>query len=190
MPDKAGRIAAIFMDRDGTVSEEVGYMYHAGLFRPFPWTGEAIQKINASGMKSILITNQSGVERGYFPESRLHEVHEILQQALKQSEARLDAIYYCPHAPEKGCDCRKPRPGMILRAAEDLGIDLDSSFMIGDRYVDVRAADAAGIRSVLVRSGDGVAEFAQYGGSPGPQPNFVADNLLAAVEAILSGLVK
>ncbi|HET9220593.1 MAG TPA: HAD-IIIA family hydrolase, partial [Terriglobia bacterium] len=109
MPDKAGRIAAIFMDRDGTVSEEVGYMYHAGLFRPFPWTGEAIQKINASGMKSILITNQSGVERGYFPESRLHEVHEILQQALKQSEARLDAIYYCPHAPEKGCDCRKPR---------------------------------------------------------------------------------
>ncbi|HET9219881.1 MAG TPA: HAD hydrolase-like protein, partial [Terriglobia bacterium] len=87
-------------------------------------------------------------------------------------------------------DCRKPRPGMILRAAEDLGIDLDSSFMIGDRYVDVRAADAAGIRSVLVRSGDGVAEFAQYGGSPGPQPNFVADNLLAAVEAILSGLVK
>ena len=88
------------MDRDGTVSEEVGYMYHAGLFRLFPWTGEAIRKINESGMKAVLITNQSGVERGYFKESTVHEVHQILQQELKQWEAHLDAIYYCPHVPE------------------------------------------------------------------------------------------
>src|SRR5262247_843354 len=82
---------AIFMDRDGTVSEEVGYMYHAGLYRPFPWTGEAIRKINESGMKSVLVTNQSGVERGYFNESTVHEVHQLLRQRLLQSEAQMDA---------------------------------------------------------------------------------------------------
>ena len=184
------RARAIFMDRDGTVSEEVGYMYHAGLFRVFPWTPEAIQKINQSGMKSVLITNQSGIARGYFPETTVQEVHQVLQQTLKQREAQLDAIYYCPHAPEKDCDCRKPKPGMILRAARELEIDLSESFMIGDRYLDVRAADAAGVRSVLVRTGDGASEVSKYAGLTGPQPSFVADNLLHAVDAILSGQVK
>jgi D-glycero-D-manno-heptose 1,7-bisphosphate phosphatase len=190
MRDKLGRDGAIFMDRDGTVSEEVGYMYHAGLFRVYPWTGEAIRKINDSGMKSILITNQSGVERGYFKESTVHEVHQLLEQELQQWEAHMDAIYYCPHDPESNCDCRKPKPGMLLRAARELEIDLNRSFMIGDRFVDVRAAHAAGIRSVLVCTGDGADEMAKYAGLPGPQPHFVADNLRHAVEAILSGQVK
>jgi D-glycero-D-manno-heptose 1,7-bisphosphate phosphatase len=189
MRDNVGRGRAIFMDRDGTVSEEVGYMYHAGLFRLYSWTGEAIQRINESGTKSVLITNQSGVERGYFKESTVHEVHQILQQELKQWEAHMDAIYYCPHVPETHCDCRKPKPGMILRAARELEIDLSRSFMIGDRYSDVRAAHAAGIRSVLVCSGDGAGEMAKYAGLPVPQPNFVADNLQHAVDAILSGQV-
>jgi len=104
MPDNAQRAGAIFIDRDGTVSEEVGYMYHAGLFRMYPWTGQAIRKINASGMKSVLITNQSGIERGYFKEATVHEVHEVLQHGLKHSEAHLDGIYYCSHALERDCD--------------------------------------------------------------------------------------
>lgn len=187
---KPGPGQAIFMDRDGTVSEEVGYMYHSGLFRLYPWTGEAIRKINESGMKSILITNQSGVGRGYFNESTVHEVHQVLEQGLKLSEAFMDAIYYCPHSPESNCDCRKPKPGMLLRAARDLEIDLRQSFMIGDRYVDVQAAHAAGMRSILVRCGDGEHELAKYSSLPGPQPNFVADNLQRAVDAILSGQVK
>jgi D-glycero-D-manno-heptose 1,7-bisphosphate phosphatase len=190
MPDKPGRAPAIFMDRDGTVSEEVGYMYHAGLYRLYPWTGEAIRRINGSGMKSVVVTNQSGVERGYFKESMVHEVHQILRQELLQSEAQIDAIYYCPHVSETNCDCRKPKPGMILQAARELEIDLGRSFMIGDRYTDVSTAHAAGIRSVLVCSGDGAGEKARYAGLPGPQPHFVADNLLHAVDAILSGLVK
>src|SRR5437762_14310036 len=103
---------AIFMDRDGTVSEEIGYMYHAGLYRPFPWTGEAIRKINEGGFKAVLITNQSGVGRGYFPDAVVHEVHDALRAELARWKARLDAIYYCPHSPEIGCECRKPRPGM------------------------------------------------------------------------------
>jgi D-glycero-D-manno-heptose 1,7-bisphosphate phosphatase len=178
------------MDRDGTVSEEVGYMYHPGLYRPFPWTGEAIKKINDSAIKAILVTNQSGIERGYFKESTVHEVHNILQLELQRWKAHLDAIYFCPHSPEKICDCRKPKPGMLLRAARELDLDLERSFMVGDRYLDVRAAHAAGVRSVLVCSGDGADEMAKYAGHGGPQPDFVADNLLHAVDAILSGQVK
>jgi len=178
------------MDRDGTVSEEAGYMYHAGLFRPFPWTAEAVRKINQSGMKAILTTNQSGIGRGYFAEEIMHQVHQILRTELQQSEARLDAIYFCPHIPEDDCECRKPKPGMLLRAAREFGIDLSRSYMIGDRYVDVRAAHAAGVRSILVRSGDGENEMAKYAGVTGPQPDSIAENLLQAVEAILSGRVE
>jgi D-glycero-D-manno-heptose 1,7-bisphosphate phosphatase len=178
------------MDRDGTVSEEVGYMYHAGLYRPFPWTGEAIKRINESGIKAILVTNQSGIERGYFKEATVHEVHNILQHELQRWNAHLDAIYFCPHSPEKTCDCRKPKPGMLLRAARELDLDLERSFMVGDKYADVRAAHAAGVRSVLVCSGYGAEEMAKYAGLGGPQPHFVADNLLHAVDAIFTGQVK
>lgn len=190
MPEEKRRVGAIFMDRDGTVSEEAGYMYHAGLFRPFPWTGEAIRKINQSGMKAILTTNQSGIGRGYFQEEIVHQVHQVLRVELQQREAMLDAIYYCPHIPEDNCECRKPKPGMLLRAARELEIDLSRSYMIGDRYVDVRAAHAAGVRSILVRSGDGADEVAKYSTLEGPQPHYIADNLLRAVEAVLSGQVE
>jgi D-glycero-D-manno-heptose 1,7-bisphosphate phosphatase len=181
---------AIFMDRDGTVSEEVGYMYHAGLYKPFPWTGEAVRRINESGMKAVLITNQSGVGRGYFTEAAVHEVHGILEQDLARFNARFDAIYFCPHHPDDNCECRKPKPGMLLRASREMNIDLAASYMIGDRYVDVNAAHAAGARSVLVCSGDGRSEFARYSGMPGPQPRAIAQNLLHAVDAILKGQVR
>jgi D-glycero-D-manno-heptose 1,7-bisphosphate phosphatase len=184
------RERGIFMDRDGTVSEEVGYMYHAGLYKPFPWTGEAVRKINDSGYKAVLITNQAGVERGYFPESMVHEVHSVLDEELNRWSARLDGIYYCPHRPETQCDCRKPKPGMILRASREMNIELAESYMIGDRYVDVEAARAAGVKSVLLRSGDGLIEFEKHGKTSAFQPHFIADNLLNAVEAILNGLVK
>ena len=178
---------AIFMDRDGTVSEEIGYMYHTHLYKPFPWTGPAIRKINESGIKAILVTNQSGVERGYFPESQVHEVHDILRIELARHNAKLDAIYYCPHHPETGCDCRKPRPGMLLRAQQELGIDLSQSYMIGDKYLDVDLAYAAGTRSVLVMTGYGREEYEKHKHLP-QQPHFVAQNLLEAIESIMSGV--
>jgi D-glycero-D-manno-heptose 1,7-bisphosphate phosphatase len=178
---------AIFMDRDGTVSEEIGYMYKSTLYKPFPWTGPAIRKINNSGMKAVLVTNQSGVERGYFPETTVHEVHDILRAELARHEAKLDAIYFCPHHPDTGCECRKPRPGMLLRAQKELDIDLVNSYVIGDRYLDVDLAYAAGARSVLVMTGNGRAEFDKYKAVP-QQPHFVAENLLEAVESITSGV--
>ena len=181
---------AIFMDRDGTVSEEVGYMYHAGLYKPFPWTGEAVRRINESGFKAVLITNQAGVGRGYFPESMVHEVHSVLDAELNRWSAHLDGIYFCPHSPETQCDCRKPKPGMILRASREMEIELAESYMIGDRYVDVEAAHGAGVKSVLLRSGDGLIEFEKHGKTSPFQPHFIADNLLHAVDSILNGLVK
>jgi D-glycero-D-manno-heptose 1,7-bisphosphate phosphatase len=174
------------MDRDGTVNEEIGYMYHLEQYKPFPWTGPAIKKINDEGLKAILITNQSGVERGFFPESQVHEVHGLLRAELARHGARLDAVYFCPHHPDTGCECRKPRPGMLFRARDELGIDLSQSFVIGDRYLDVDVAHAAGTRSVLVMTGNGPAEFEKYKHLP-RQPHFLAENLMAAVESILSG---
>ena len=176
---------AIFMDRDGTVSEEVGYMYSRDLFKPFPWAGPAVRKINDSGMKAILITNQSGIERQILPESLVHEVHDALRGELARYDARLDAVYFCPHHPETGCECRKPRPGMLLRAEQELGISLVDSYVIGDRYLDVDAAHAAGAKSVLVMTGHGRAEYKEFKELP-QQPHFVAENLLEAVEIIIS----
>lgn len=178
------------MDRDGTVSEEIGYMYHAGLYKPFPWTGEAVRRINDSGFKAILITNQAGIGRGYFPESTVHEVHGVLDTELARWSAHLDGIYFCPHRPDAQCDCRKPRPGMILRASREMNIELSGSFMIGDRFVDVEAAHGAGVKSVLLRSGDGLNEMEKFGKTSAYQPHFVADNLLHAVDSILNGRVQ
>jgi D-glycero-D-manno-heptose 1,7-bisphosphate phosphatase len=151
--------------------------------------GEAVRRINDSGFKAVLITNQAGVERGFFPESTVHEVHSVLDAELSRWSAHLDAIYYCPHRPETQCDCRKPKPGMILRASREMNIDLGVSYMIGDRYVDVEAAHSAGVKAILLRSGDGLKEMEKFGQTSACQPHFVADNLLRAVEAILGGLV-
>ena len=172
------------MDRDGTVSEELGYMYHAGLYRPFPWTGQAIRKINDSGMKAILVTNQSGIARGYFSEATLNEVHDVLKQELNRWNAHLDAIYYCPHMPDTGCECRKPSPGMLVQAERDLGIDLKNSYVIGDRYLDIRMAHMVGAKAILVLTGDGRTELENRKNEP-IQPDMISETLLAAVTRIL-----
>lgn len=175
---------AIFMDRDGTVSEEVGYMYNAGLFQPFPWTGQAIRKINESGMKAILVTNQSGLGRGYFTEDTLSAVHSVLKAELSRSEAHLDAIYYCPHLPDAGCECRKPSPGMLMKAAREFDINLKESYVIGDRYLDIRMAHSVGAHGILVLTGDGGSELEKRKNEV-VQPDWVSPNLLTAVESIL-----
>src|SRR5215471_17140080 len=157
---------AVFMDRDGTISEEIGYMYHAGLYQPFPWTGPAIRKINESGMKAVLITNQSGIGRGYFSESTVDEVHAVLKAELARHNALLDAIYVCPHHPDAGCDCRKPNPGMLLRAGKDMQIDLNRSYVVGDKYVDIELGHRVGATSILVLTGYGPEEHERHKANP------------------------
>lgn len=154
-------------------------------YQVFEFTGPAVRRINEAGMLAVLITNQSGIERGYFTEATVQAFHDALAMELARWNAHLDGVYFCPHRPETECDCRKPRPGMAERAARDLGIDLAGSFIVGDRYLDVETGYAAGMRTALVRTGHGVEELEAHRDSV-YQPHLVADNLLGAVEAILA----
>ena len=184
---------AIFMDRDGTLSHEVGYVNHVSRFRLYPWAVEAVRLVNRSGFLAVVITNQAGVARGYFPESVIHEVHAALNAFMEAGGARLDGVYYCPHHPSAGeppyrkdCDCRKPKPGLLRQAEADLGADLSRSFVVGDRLGDLELAWAVGASGVLVRSGYGLGELTYHAPSWPRQPDLVADHLLEAVERIVT----
>jgi D-glycero-D-manno-heptose 1,7-bisphosphate phosphatase len=187
------RRRAIFIDRDGTLSEEVGYINHLSRFRLFPFAVEAIRLVNRSPFLAVLVTNQAGVARGYFPESLIHEVHAVVARELDAGGARLDGIYYCPHHPTAGeppyrqeCDCRKPRPGLLHRAADQLGIDLARSYVIGDRLGDLELAWSVGATGVLVRTGYGRGELEYHAPTWPRGPDMVAEHLLEAVVTILS----
>ncbi len=183
---------AVFIDRDGTISEEVGYVNHPSRYRVFPYSAEAIRTLNERGWLAILVTNQAGVARGYFAEEMIGAVHALLTSELERQGARLDAVYYCPHHPTVGempyrfdCDCRKPKPGLIRRAADDFNIELADSWMVGDRYSDTELARNAGVRSAFVLSGYGRGEWEYQRNSWKHTPDLVADNLLEAVRAIV-----
>ncbi len=184
---------AVFIDRDGTISEEVGYINHPSRYRVFPYSAQAIRLLNNADYLAILVTNQAGVARGYFAEEMVGAVHNILTHELEQGGARLDAIYYCPHHPSVGetpyrldCECRKPRPGLIRHAVEEFDIDAARSWMVGDRYSDTEFARNAGVRSAFVLSGYGRGEWEHQRKSWQHEPDIVADDLLAAVKMILA----
>jgi D-glycero-D-manno-heptose 1,7-bisphosphate phosphatase len=183
---------AVFIDRDGTISEEVGYVNHPSRFRVFPFAAEAIRILNDAGWLAIVITNQAGVARGYFAEDVIHKIHDQLTRELEHESARLDAIYYCAHHPSVGdppyrldCDCRKPKPGLIQQAAKDFEIDLAASWMAGDRYSDVELARNAGLRCAFVLSGYGRGEWEYQSDRWGHRPDLVCENLLEAVKSIV-----
>jgi D-glycero-D-manno-heptose 1,7-bisphosphate phosphatase len=183
---------AVFLDRDGTVNEEVGYLSDLKQLNVIPGAGAAIRRLNEAGFKVVLVTNQSGVARGYFPESFVLDTHALLEQKLRNEGARLDGIYYCPHHPTAGnsrytteCDCRKPGTGMIYRAARDLDIDVKKSYVVGDKWSDVELGQRAGAHTILVRSGS--APDGEGNLRPGHlmDPDFVARTITEAVEWIL-----
>jgi D-glycero-D-manno-heptose 1,7-bisphosphate phosphatase len=184
---------AIFLDRDGTLNEEVGYITAPEQFRLFGFAAEAVRMINDAGWLAIVTSNQSGVARGYFTEVFLRQIHGWMSDLLHRQGARIDAFYYCPHHPDFGeppyrrdCDCRKPRPGLIEQAARDFSLDLTACFVVGDRYRDVETGHAAGARGALVMTGYGRAEYEMQRELWPRQPEFVAENLLEAVKWILS----
>jgi len=184
---------AVFMDRDGTISEEVGYVNHPSRYRVFPWSAQAVAELNQAGWLAFLVTNQAGVARGYFSEDVIGQVHAILSDELAEGGAHLDRIYYCAHHPSVGqppfrndCDCRKPKPGLIHRAANEFDIDLANSWMIGDRYSDVQLARNAGVKACFVLSGYGLGEWEYQRSAWETQPDLVAENLLEAVHNIIN----
>lgn len=180
----AGR-PAVFLDRDGTINEEMGYINHVSRFRLFPEAGPAIRRLNETGFKVVVVTNQSGAARGYFPASLVEEVHSQMQTLLAAQGARVDAIYTCLHGPDAGCSCRKPQPGLLLQAAQELNLDLSRSYLVGDRYKDMETAAKAGVQGILVLTGYGLGEYEHFHHANPAPPLHVAPNLLEAAEFII-----
>jgi D-glycero-D-manno-heptose 1,7-bisphosphate phosphatase len=185
LPDANASRPAVFLDRDGTLCEEVGYLNHITRLQIFPFAAAAVRRLNQAGFPVIVVTNQSGASRKIFPESLIAQVHERLSAALASQGARVDAYYYCPHQKSDNCSCRKPLPGLVERAAREHNLNPAGSWLIGDRYVDVELGHVVGARTILVMTGYGRGEYQWRGaGTPHP-PHFVAEDLAAAVDCIL-----
>jgi D-glycero-D-manno-heptose 1,7-bisphosphate phosphatase len=181
---------AVFLDRDGTLIEDVGYLDRLDRIAFFPWTIDAIRALNRAGLIVVVITNQSGIARGFITEAFVADTHRHLSVRLAAGGARIDAYYYCPHHPDgaveayrRRCDCRKPASGMVDEAVRDLGLDPARSFVVGDKWLDVGLARAVGARGILVRTGTGAAEEARP--QPGVSADAIVDNLAGAVSWIL-----
>ena len=181
---------AVILDRDGTLIHEARYLDRLERLQFFPYTIDAVRLLNRAGFAVVVATNQAGVARALMDESFIAEAHREIAARLASGGARVDGWYYCPHHPEgvlpeyrQRCDCRKPKPGMLRRAAEELDLDLARSFGVGDRWHDVEAAAAVGARPILVRTGYGREEEAMSPhGLPAP---VVVENLIEAVSWIL-----
>ncbi len=183
MSSAAGR-PACFLDRDGTVTEERGYASSADEIVLLPGAAAAIRQLNQAGLAAVLVTNQSGIGRGYFDQAALAAQHRRLTELLAAAGARLEGIYYCPHQPAAGCACRKPAAGMLEQAARELGLDLARSWMIGDRLADIECGERGAAGGVLVLTGYGAEALASNPDRLAPER--VCADLPAAVERVIS----
>jgi D-glycero-D-manno-heptose 1,7-bisphosphate phosphatase len=181
---------AVFLDRDGTIIEDVGYLHDPARMKVFPWAAAAIRRLNGAGFAVVVITNQSGVARGLFDEDAIGVIHRTLSKTLAAGEATIDAYYFCPHHPQGliepygiACGCRKPLPGLVQRAAADLGLDLSRSWMVGDRWLDIECGVAAGCRSILVGTSEAVTDATAETATRGADA--ILNNLMEAAEWIL-----
>ena len=180
----------VFLDRDGTLIEEVGYLSHLDRIALYPWSIESVKLLNRAGFKGVVVTNQAGVARGLFDEDFIDEAHRFLDQKFSDGGATIDKFYYCPHHPEASveayrseCDCRKPKAGMLWKAAQELQLELSHSFVIGDRLSDLRLGQAVGARSLLVRTGYGETTAREL--TDDVEVAYTAPELMTAVAWIL-----
>jgi len=187
---------AVFIDRDGCLTEEVGYVNHPSRIRLLPRAAEAVGRLNRAGIPAVVATNQAGIAKGYFSEETLRHVNAEMMRQLALSQAKLDGLYVCVHHPRDGeppyraqCDCRKPRPGLLIRAAAELGLDLGASVMVGDKLSDVAAGQRAGAAGVLVLSGYGRGEWEYRAAESEIKPDHVAADLFEAVDWVLERAV-
>ena len=182
---------AVFLDRDGVINEEVEYLSHPDQVRLIPGVAEAVRLLNTAGVFVIVVTNQAGVARGYFSEERVDQIHRALSALLAQEGAHVDGFYYCPHHPTAGlgiyrveCDCRKPRPGLLLQAARDFALDLPCCYAVGDKVSDLAAGRAAGCHTILVQTGYGAQVWQTW--AEDFHPDYIARDLGDAVAWLLS----
>jgi D-glycero-D-manno-heptose 1,7-bisphosphate phosphatase len=173
----------VIVDRDGVINEDSSeYIKSVAEWRPIPGSLEAIALLSHAGWRVAVVTNQSGVARGLFDEGTLAAIHRHMQERVRAAGGELAGIYYCPHLPNAGCECRKPRPGMFRALERDLGVSVVGTPYIGDRLADVEAAEAVGARPILVRTGTGTATEALLG----PRRVPVFDDLAAAARSLLA----
>ena len=182
----------VFLDRDGTINEEVDFLRTPEEVRLIPGAGAAIRLLNEQHLVTCVISNQSGVARGFLTEADLLPIHQRLERELERDHARLDQIYYCPHHPTEGqppydiaCDCRKPKTGMLRKGAEEFGLDLKRSFVVGDRIVDIQAGQAVGATTILVLTGYGKTAVEECS-REGVRPDLTAGSIVEAVHFIVS----
>ena len=183
---------AVFLDRDGTINEQMGYINHMSRFKVLPGVAEAIRLLNNHGFLAIILSNQSGVARGYFPIELVYDVHAYLNTYLKERGARMDGIFFCPHYPngpvaEYGysCDCRKPKTGLIDQALKTFEIDMSRSYMVGDRWTDLEFANRLNLKNILVKTGYGLGDIQYILPEKGITPGYIAEDLLDAVQWIV-----
>ena len=186
---------AVFLDRDGTINEQMGYINHLSRFHLLPRAAAAIRLLNEADIPVVVVTNQSGLARGYFPAELLDQVHEQMRRLLARENARVDGIYTCPHHPEakmasyrEDCSCRKPKPGLFNQAAREMHLDLHRSYVVGDRWTDLKAAAACQATGILVLTGYGRGDLTYIAPEEKIQPAFVADDLYEAAQWIIRDL--
>lgn len=184
---------AVFLDRDGTINEQMGYLNHLSRFVMLPQAAAGIRLLNEQDIPVFVVTNQSGLARGYFPSSLIDEIHARMNELLAGEGASVDGIYICPHHPEAkeekyrlACNCRKPKPGLFQQAAAEHDIDLAASFVVGDRWSDLKAAAACHATGVLVLTGYGRGDRDYIGPTQSIQPAHVAEDLFDAASWIIS----
>jgi len=183
---------AVFIDRDGTINEQRGYINHISQFVLLPGVGKAISLLNKNNHTVVITSNQSGVARGYFPIQLVKEIHGLMELKLTKDNAHIDRIYFCPHHPDgvvpeysRECDCRKPNTGLIKKAKAELDIDMETSYVIGDRLLDIEFANNANLPGILVLTGYGKGELKYVVPHKSIKPAYVAEDLLRAVQWIL-----
>lgn len=183
MPDARRR--AVFLDRDGTICEEMGYLNHISRLIVYPFAAAAIRKLNEAKIPVVVVTNQSGISRKIFPESLVRQVHEKMVALLREGGASVDGIYFCPHQRADNCACRKPLAGLLETAARDLHLELPGSYVVGDRHADVDLAHRAGGTGIMVMTGYGRGDYELHHSAWPRQPDAVVENLQEAVDWIL-----
>jgi D-glycero-D-manno-heptose 1,7-bisphosphate phosphatase len=194
MNKKNAKTAAVFLDRDGTICEEVGYLSNEKDLSLIPGASRAIELINQAGWKVIIISNQSGIARGYMNSEEVDRVNQKLLEMLEAEGAQIDGVYYCPHHPQGNppyniqCDCRKPGAELLERAASDHHLALDKSIMVGDKYSDVETAIRLNIPGILLRTGFGEGEIRKYEQQWEQAPDYIAGDLLEAIEWWFAGI--
>lgn len=174
----------VILDRDGTINEEVEYLRDPAALRLLPGAVEGLRRLRRLCLGLVVVSNQSGIGRGYFSRAELDEVNARLIELLAIEGVKLDGIYCCPHSPDEACTCRKPLPGLVLEAAQNLGFDPAEGFMIGDKASDIALGKAVSSTTLLVRTGYG----SQFDPIRDPAPDFVVDDLVEAAETIASVL--